>query len=116
MEAPGRAEECAEGRAAALTIYERDRGKRAALRPSGAIRNASFVPAHGLRFAVGTRLRSTRGYSPPPLRGESGGGEEIHHAESIFGADPCLLLIRRAQVRSENAFQSRAVLSPECLD
>ena len=98
MEAPGRAEERAEGRAAALAIEERDRGTRPALRPSGAIRNASFVPAHGLRFAVGTRLRSTRGYSPPPLRGESGGGEEIHHAESIFGADLCFSATQAAQV------------------
>ena len=78
MEASGRAEERADGRAAALVIDERDCGTRAALRPSGAIRNASFVRAHGLRFAVSTRLRSTRGYSPPPLRGESGCGEEIH--------------------------------------
>ena len=98
MEAPERAEERAEGRAAALAIEERDRGTRAVLRPSGAIRNASFVPAHGLRFAVGTRLRSTRGYSPPPLRGESGGGEEIHHAESIFGADLCFCASQATQL------------------
>ena len=65
----------------ALGIDERDRGTGAALRPFGAIRSASFVPAHGLRFAVSTRLRSTRGYSPPPLRGESG-GQAYHLAMS----------------------------------
>ena len=47
MEAPGRAEERAEGRAAALAIEERDCGTRAALRPPGRSETRCLFPPTG---------------------------------------------------------------------